>query len=71
MTNDGPAAARPGASGTGDPAVDAIVARVAEVAELPTAGHIELYASLMEGLQRELDADPVAAVRDAAPAGGP
>ncbi len=45
---------------TGDPAVDAVVARAGEAAGLPTADHSGFYTSLMEQLQRELDADPAA-----------
>ncbi|PYI67013.1 hypothetical protein CVV68_11365 [Arthrobacter livingstonensis] len=55
-----------GASGTADPAVDAIVTRAGEATSLPTADHNGLYTSLMEQLQRELDADPAAGM-----AGGP
>lgn len=51
---------------TGDPGVDAIVARAAGASALPTGGHNLLFTSLMEALQRELDADPAADM-----AGGP
>jgi hypothetical protein len=47
---------------TGDPAVDRIVERAAAAATLPTSAHSPLYAELLEDLQRELDADPSAAM---------
>ena len=47
---------------TGDPAVDRIVDRAATAATLPTSGHSDLYAELLDDLQRELDADPAAAM---------
>ncbi|MGO4385149.1 hypothetical protein [Specibacter sp. RAF43] len=46
------------ASPTGDPAVDAIVARAAQAATRPTQEHNPLYAGLADALQEELDADP-------------
>jgi hypothetical protein len=46
--------------------VDAIVASAAGASALPTGGHNLLFTSLMEALQRELDADPAADM-----AGGP
>ncbi|WP_157374899.1 hypothetical protein [Arthrobacter alpinus] len=41
-----------------DPSVDAIVARAAQAAVLPTAEHKTLYDALLADLQHELDADP-------------
>lgn len=54
---------------TGDPAVDAVVARAAEAAALPTADHNGLYTNLMDQLQGELDADPAADIAGGAPGG--
>lgn len=56
---------------TGDRAVDAIVARAADASALPAADHNGLYTSLMDQLQRELDADPVAGPGAARPTAGP
>jgi len=47
-----------GVNQPGDPAVDAVVARAARVAVLPTSGHNPVYETLLFDLQRELDADP-------------
>ncbi|ALE05403.1 hypothetical protein AL755_07815 [Arthrobacter sp. ERGS1:01] len=55
-----PAGHAAGSGPTGDPAVDAVVARAGAAATLPTSAHNGLYAELLEDLQRELDADPAA-----------
>ncbi|MCQ9164339.1 MULTISPECIES: hypothetical protein [unclassified Arthrobacter] len=57
--------------GSGDPAVDAIVALAGQAAALPTAEHNGVYTSVMESLQRELDTDPAADIAAAAPGGAP
>ena len=45
---------------TGDAAVDALVALAARAAELPAGGHQERYLQVLDGLERELNADPPA-----------
>lgn len=45
---------------TGDPAVDALVALAGQTGELPAGEHKALYSRVIEGLERELDADPAA-----------
>lgn len=47
---------------TGDPAVDALITLAAQAAQLPAGEHRERYAQVLEGLERELDADPAAAM---------
>lgn len=47
-----------GADQPNDPSVDAIVARAAQAAVLPTAEHNTLYDALLTDLQQELDTDP-------------
>lgn len=41
-----------------DPSVDAIVARAAQAAALPTGEHNKLYSSLLTDLEQALDAGP-------------
>ncbi len=48
---------------TGDPAVDALVAFAAQTVQLPASEHKARYTRVLEGLERELDADPTAALR--------
>ena len=48
---------------TGDPAVDALVALAAQTVHLPASEHKARYTQVLEGLERELDADPIAALR--------
>lgn len=48
---------------TGDPAVDALVARSAQAGQLPVGDHKELYATVLVGLESELNADPSAALK--------
>ena len=48
---------------TGDPAVDALVASAAQTVQLPASEHKARYTRVLEGLERELDADPTAALR--------
>ncbi|MEV8146400.1 hypothetical protein [Specibacter sp. NPDC078709] len=55
---------------TGDAAVDSLVALAGETAQLPVGEHKALYSRVIEGLERELDADPAAAVNAAAAAVG-
>lgn len=43
---------------TGDASVDALVALVAQTVNQPVGEHQELYASVLAGLERELNADP-------------
>ncbi|MGA7206444.1 MAG: hypothetical protein WBX27_17665 [Specibacter sp.] len=45
---------------TADAAVDAVIARAAAAATVPTSEHNGLYSGLLEELQRELDDDPSA-----------
>ncbi|MBP2415074.1 hypothetical protein JOF48_003873 [Arthrobacter stackebrandtii] len=52
-----------GSGSTGDPAVDALVDHAAQAAQLPAGEHRERYAQVLDGLERELDADPAAAMR--------
>lgn len=52
---------------TGDPGVDALVALAAQAAQLPAGEHRKRYTEVLAGLERELDADPGAVMRDAAP----
>lgn len=58
---------------TGDASVDALVDLGAQVRELPAGSHKALYTRVLDGLERELDADPAAALSAAAlsPAGLP
>lgn len=51
---------------TGDPAVDALVDLATQAGQLPAGGHKALYSRVLEGLERELDADPSAALSAAA-----
>lgn len=48
---------------TGDPGVDALVALAAQAAQLPAGEHQGRYIQVLAGLERELDADPGAAMR--------
>lgn len=48
---------------TGDPGVDALVALAAQTAQLPAGEHQGRYTEVLAGLERELDADPAAALR--------
>ena len=48
---------------TGDPAVDALVARAAQAGQLPVGDHKELYATVLAGLESQLNADPAAALK--------
>lgn len=57
----------PGQSGpTGDPGVDALVELAARASGLPVGEQQELYAQVLAGLERELDADPGAVMTAAA-----
>jgi hypothetical protein len=48
---------------TGDPAVDALIALAGQASQLPAAEHKAVYTQVLDGLERELDADPSAALR--------
>ena len=50
---------------TGDPAVDALVVLARQTAHLPVAEHKARFTEVLTGLERELDADPAAAHREA------
>lgn len=50
------------AGSTGDPAVDALVALAARAAQLPAAEHKDHYGQILAGLEKELNADPGAAM---------
>ncbi len=53
----------PGQPGpTGDPSVDALVELAARASRLPVGEQQERYAQVLAGLERELDADPRAAM---------
>ncbi|MFQ4149878.1 hypothetical protein AAGW05_14495 [Arthrobacter sp. LAPM80] len=54
------------AGSTGDPAVDALIAQAAQAAQLPASEHKDHYTHVLQGLERELDADPSAAMQSAA-----
>ena len=51
---------------TGDPGVDALVELAARASGLPVGEQQERYAQVLAGLERELDADPGAAITAAA-----
>lgn len=50
---------------TGDPGVDALVELAAQAGRLPVGDHKELYATVLAGLESELNADPAAALKGA------
>ncbi|MCU6479114.1 hypothetical protein [Arthrobacter sp. A2-55] len=58
-----------GLPATGDAAVDALVAKAAEAAVLPTVDHNALYTGILAGLQEQLDANPAAQPGSPGPAG--
>ena len=43
--------------------MDALVALAAQTVHLPASEHKARYTQVLEGLERELDADPTAALR--------
>ncbi len=45
--------------------MDALVGLAAQTAHLPIEEHKVRYTRVLEGLERELDADPVAALKEA------
>ena len=47
---------------TGDRAVDALVALAADTVNLPVEAHKAQYQQVLEGLERELNGDPAAAM---------
>ncbi|MDJ0318245.1 hypothetical protein [Arthrobacter antibioticus] len=47
---------------TGDPAVDALIELAKETLQSPVSQHKERYTQTLEGLERELDADPAVAM---------
>ncbi|MHA7271316.1 hypothetical protein [Arthrobacter sp. HLT1-20] len=50
---------------TGDPGVDALVELVVQTGQLPVGDHKALYATVLAGLESELNADPAAALKGA------
>lgn len=53
-----PGRAAPEPDLTGDPAVDTVLSRLAEVAEAPVREHAALYGSLHDGLLAALNEEP-------------
>ncbi|WP_104111458.1 hypothetical protein [Arthrobacter sp. N199823] len=52
---------------TGDPGVDSMVELAAQAGQLPVGDHKELYATVLVGLESELNADPSAALKGVSP----
>ncbi|MEO6530979.1 MAG: hypothetical protein ABI563_18000 [Specibacter sp.] len=50
---------------TGDPGVDALVELAARSGRIPVGDHKELYATVLAGLECELNADPATALKGA------
>ena len=53
-----PSRATPEPELTGDPAVDSVLSKLAEVAEAPVGEHAALYGSLHDGLLTALNEEP-------------